>query len=284
MTEIVEGVKAVETIVEASASLFDHRRQIAAYLKRLRYRLNKGHLHIHVFGAGGTGKSTLGRIIHGRKTIPEYVTSTGIESYGLGGDVSATVKVAPGQERHVPLDWPVLYQQLNRAKSAGVINVVSWGYHAIGLRSYRDTKYFAEGMEEAAFFEQYAEDRRKVEIDFMRELVPRLKDAPGKLWMVTVVTKQDLWWPNRTEVLPFYENGEYNEFIEEIRRNRGESSFPHFYVPASLLIGNFRTEAGELLAPNSSGYDQQLQMASVQKLMNKLDGLSGGKLHHGREE
>ena len=44
---------------------------------------------------------------------------------------------------------------------------------------------------------------------------------PIAVKMLTVVLKQDLWWPRREEVRAWYEEGEYAKILEAIERTRG---------------------------------------------------------------
>ena len=41
----------------------------------------------------------------------------------------------------------------------------------------------------------------------------------------------------------------------------------------SLVIANFRDGEGTLLQPNAEGYDQQLQVDGLRRLLEVIDGL-----------
>jgi hypothetical protein len=60
-----------------------------------------------------------------------------------------------------------------------------------------------------------------LELKTLRDMQTELERAPGKLQMLTVVLKQDLWWPRREEVRAWYEEGEYAKILEAIERTRG---------------------------------------------------------------
>src|SRR5205085_734665 len=144
--------------------------------------------------------------------------------------------------------WKTLYQNLAAGKSGGVINIVSYGYHSFTPDSYKETKYYEDPMTPAQFMTAYLNNRRARELQIMKDLTPRLIDAQKNIWMITLVTKQDLWWDRRRQVQQHYTQGEYNSYIKQITLKRGANNFTHEYLSASLLISNFRTGGGELLA------------------------------------
>ncbi len=107
-------------------------------------------------------------------------------------------------------------------------------------------------------------------------MTPRLLDAPGKLWMITLVAKQDLWWNERVKVQQHYAGGEYNKLVEQIKHERGTQHFVHEYLSASLVINNLTTSKGELLAPTTGGYDQNIQYAHLQQLLEHVNNFARG--------
>jgi hypothetical protein len=93
--------------------------------------------------------------------------------------------------------------------------------------------------------------------------------------MLTLVTKQDLWWDRRAEVKDHYEQGDYSSVIERIRKERGTQGFDHDYLSASLEIVNFATKADGNLATTVAGYDQRLQAAHLGVLHDRVRQLCG---------
>jgi HD superfamily phosphohydrolase YqeK len=75
--------------------------------------------------------------------------------------------------------------------------------------------------------------------------------------MMTLVTKQDLWWQKRHLLKDYYQLGNYSESIQKIQNTLGQANFIHEYISASLLTENFAVANGEILAPVSAGYDQK---------------------------
>ncbi len=86
-------------------------------------------------------------------------------------------------------------------------------------------------MSERNFAAAYTENRRIREIEAFRPLESHIKIAKReKILMLTLVTKQDLWWQSREQVKEHYQNGEYSQFINNILLKKGSDSFQHEYL------------------------------------------------------
>ena len=95
----------------------------------------------------------------------------------------------------------------------------------------------------------------------------------GKFWLLTLVTKQDLWWEDRAEAESFYTTGDYAAEIEKIKNHHGGRLFRHELALTSLVISNFETGKGELLKPNTAGYDHKHHVQTLRNLFGSLDAL-----------
>ncbi len=244
------------------------------HLSRLR---NKGELQIVIFGSGGVGKTSLANLLIGKSRLgdipAQYRESPGIEKLTLPGNLACHLLVAPGQPDARDVQWPELYRRLGKGNARLIINVVAYGYHAIP-GSFRDIPIYENYTDAEAFFTIFTRNRRDEEVQLLEELFPRLCDAPDPLSMITLVTKQDLWWPDRNEVKSFYETGSYNAVIELMRRKRGERNFRHVYWSASLGILNYQTGRNEILRHNAEGYDQSLQQGNYNHLVESILSLT----------
>lgn len=49
--------------------------------------------------------------------------------------------------------------------------------------------------------------------------------APDKLWVLTVVTKEDLWYSSGGDVERHYSSGRHAELIESVRAARSDGLF-----------------------------------------------------------
>jgi hypothetical protein len=269
----VEAVEAVSTGV----SVYELSVKLQPWLKRVLNLLKNGELTIAIFGAGGTGKTTVGRFLSGESNtdnlfIP-YRESVAIEEYQLKSDVIGSVVVAPGQKRREDT-WDDLLRNISAGKIQLIINVVSWGYHSFSDFSYQQHPLFKAGMSSEEFVNVYAQDYRQRELDALRILVPHISISERpKTILITLVTKQDLWWSHRNQVENYYKNGEYETIIQEIRSRQGSANFTHEYQSASLVLENFVSGANELLVPTTAGYDQKLQFANFSAFLKMVESL-----------
>lgn len=264
-------------IVAGASMLYNNRTKIADAVKVLRRLVTRGGVKIITFGSGGTGKTTLGHfLMEGNSNVgpSAYIESIGMEKHPVGHGVVGTLLVPPGQERRREDYWPELYRSFAQGKTRGIINVVAYGYHSFAELGYEETKYFSPGMSREEFVAAYTDNRRALELDVIRELTPHLLSAEKKIWMVTLVTKQDIWWKERAAVRDYYMEGSYSDWIKTLQQKRGERLFRHEYLSASLVMSNFASGRGELLAPTTEGYDQNIQMANLHKLVETVKELS----------
>lgn len=233
-----------------------------------------------VLGPGGVGKSTLGRLLSGQVTPifdepTRYDESLNTESYPLEGATDIEMVVAPGQSRRRDATWGGLLNELASGAFRGLIFVVSHGYgnHGLGEHTgYQDHPLFKGRKDE--FLQAFLEHNRSEEFQIIRELVPHIKPpAGGKFWMLTLVTKQDLWWDDRAEVEAAYSVGAYGAEIKKLQDAHGVRLFRHELALASLVISNFKTGRGEVLKENTAGYDQECHARSFRALVEKLAAL-----------
>lgn len=229
--------------VTVAATAYEHRRAIRDVVAGLWNRMTRKRVRIVVFGGAGTAKSSLGRLLSGADVTPEYNESTQLETYRLDGTTSCTVLVPPGQESLRATTWNDLVRDVTSGKSTVVIHVVSWGINAIEPLPYRGVAGFQEGMspEDAAI--AFAARQRAREIETLREYTGHFSLAPNKLSLLTVVTKQDLWWDQREDVRRHYE-GEYAEIVEGLRRRVGDKNLSHKTWSVSLIAKNLRDGEG----------------------------------------
>jgi len=275
-------VEVALTALELSTILYEHRGPLSRAFSKLINYWKLGHVKIAVFGLGGTGKTTLGDVLSG-KMIPgtdtgKYELSYETDEVPVKGEYVSTLIIPGGQERFITTDWPKIYRMLAEGRSCGVINVVSWGHNAFPAVNYKESKYFEEISEKLEreptkkeFINAYLETQRENELNILSELIPHISVAKKRVWMVTIVTKQDLWWKDRKKVRQYYEDGPYNKKIQELAKAIGANNFSHEYVSAALVMSNFKTNDGEVLIPTAEGYDQNLQYPNLINLLNVIN-------------
>lgn len=269
----VETIEAIGTgvgVIEISEKLFPT-------FKRIFNLLKNGELKIAIFGAGGMGKSTLGKLLSGEfelsGLLQTYQESISIEQYKLESNKIGSVIVAPGQKRREDT-WDDLLRTLVGGKIKLIIHVVSWGYHSFGEFSYTQHQLYQSGMTLEEFLREYAAVCRNRELDVLRRIEPHLSIADQrKTIVITLVSKQDLWWNNRLEVNKHYVEGAYEQLIQNIRNKRGANNFIHEYRSTSLVMENFLSGDNELLIPTTQGYDQRLKVANFRYFLNAIESL-----------
>jgi hypothetical protein len=162
---------------------------------------------------------------------------------------------------------------LSAGKALGLINVVSYGYHALELASYKHSDIYQEGMSETDFATAYTQRRREIELELLQAVISGLSATTTKLWMATIISKQDLWINSENDVLSHYRDGEYASLVDQFSARLGGRLFQHEYVPVSFIISNLQTASGEVLAKSIQGYDFNAQRRSLAELSRRLGEL-----------
>ena len=87
----------------------------------------------------------------------------------------------------------------------GIINVTCYGYHEAAEAGSADAVAGTGGHIAKA---SYLTARRQVEMNLLSEWVPFMDEKMAR-WVITLVTKADLWWPEKERVQHYYEQGNY---------------------------------------------------------------------------
>jgi ABC-type cobalamin/Fe3+-siderophores transport system ATPase subunit len=108
----------------------------------------------------------------------------------------------PGQINHQAKRLDVIKQAMAGSIS-GIINVVSYGYHEYRIGT-KDALETDDSIREA-----FLARHRQIELDALNEWTTLLGDRKTADWLLTVVSKADLWWSSRDDVLKHYESEDY---------------------------------------------------------------------------
>lgn len=272
-------IDPVSTIVTA-ASIANEIAKSSGFIRkhasRLVFKIRHGEVLVPIFGAGGVGKTTVGRLLVSDDPLDisaPYDESWTTEPVDLSGNVPGQLLVAPGQKERIERHWPDLISKVVSGESFGIVNVVSYGYSSFAIQSYKEHDLYQEGMSIDEFVDIYTDNRRKTEIEALGILVDALMGVSRPIWMITLVNKQDLWWSQKEAVRAHYESGDYNDKIEQLKISIGAANFQHEYIPSSLALGNFISPSGEFLAPTTAGYDLSIHLRYMQALFSKLHDL-----------
>lgn len=229
---------------------------------------------ILIIGPGGVGKSTAAQMLASTllEASSDYEESVSLESYTLEDDNTTELIVPPGQQHRRDATWPDLQATIGAGGYRGIILIGAYGYHTLGEMSYKHHRLYRDD-DEPSFLGEFLTANRTDEIEVLRRLCPHICTNGRRSWLLTLVTKQDLWWDQHQLVKEHYRSGAYGTRIAEMIAHVGGSRLRHELVLASLIINNFSTGVQEVLATTASGYDRNLQVASVQRLYETLYAL-----------
>jgi hypothetical protein len=205
-----------------------------------------------------------------QEVTPDYKDSSHLETYKLAGGVPGSILVPPGQQGLRVSTWSDLLREVSTGKSSIVLHVVSWGMNQIGSQDYSDLSSHVAGMDLAAAAAAYFETERDHEVTTLDSFAGQISLTPRRLSLITVVTKQDLWWEDRQDVRTFYERGRYAEIVAGIRNRVGEQNFTHKIWSASLLRRNIVDMSGNILRATAAGYDDTIQLRDQCKLLDLI--------------
>ena len=111
------------------------------------------------------------------------------------------------------------------------------------------------------------------EVRILKQMAEAMAKCSERLWLTSLVTKQDLWWKRRDECEAFYRTGEYGRLVRSIADALGRQRFRHEISPVSMIIRSLETSAGEVLQANVEGYDMRRMSASIIGLLRVMSGL-----------
>jgi hypothetical protein len=245
------------------------RKQTAA----MRRRLAKGSLSVLVVGAPGTGKTTLGRLFSaqpepGTRTsnpASSYNVSYGRESGRIDGYWFTSVVVLPGQKK---LRKSAIFSEamtaLRSGKINGIVHVCAAGLHSI-YSGHVKYPYSFRGRPSYSPYLGDIKERIYAEYEVLNELADHIKSAPPdkKVWLISAINKQDIWFGSRNKVISYYANGPYDATVREILSARGTANFEHDLCSLSLAMENYFAADGSVRFRTASGYDTRTQMDAI---------------------
>lgn len=231
---------------------------------------------VAVFGASGTGKTTFGALLHGNDPASDqpFKASVGVETYKVNTIARSRLVIVPGSYELYEYHWHEQLRLIAQGKTRFVINAVCYGLHDFREEQIQDHRLYQHGMTKKEFLNAYAENRRHQELRLLRKIEKAIKQSPRPVRMVTVVTKQDLWWASRKDVAAHYQDGEYGRAIRRLSRVLGPRKFSHEIVSASLVRKNFRSQSGANLVLTARGYDDGIRQRNIVHLTECLKELS----------
>jgi hypothetical protein len=233
---------------------------------------------ILILGAGGCGKSTLGLLLSGplefhQNATLAYEESLFTDSASLADHSGIEMIIPPGQEHRRAAAWASPLAAIANGLVRGIIVVNSYGYHSLGQISYKEHRLYKETKSKRRFVEEYLKDRRSEEVRVIQTIAPHVSVCKEKLWVLSIINKEDLWWDSRTEVVKHYREGDYGAAMANLVTPLGSSRVIHESAMLSLVIGNLTTGVGEVLAKHSRNYDSSQQFQSIKAAIATINGL-----------
>lgn len=230
-----------------------------------------------VIGPGGTGKTTFAKLISGQ-LLPwvfgdtgKYDESFGEETFTLSNEPNVQVVVPAGQAFRRESAWADVRTDIASGRYSGVVFVVAFGHHTPSGTGYKSHPLYKGKKDE--FLVSYTATKREEELAALEFILPALETAPEKLWLMTLATKQDLWWKERATVEQFYTAGRWADHLAKVRAARGPRGFAYEFRSASITLSNLKDSEGTVLFPTTEGYDVEKQATSVKDLFNAFDAL-----------
>lgn len=193
-----------------------------------------------VIGSTGTGKtnlvdklgqvqpSAIDRFLRTNRS-KEYV-------YKIDGKHFKFIDI-PGQDMSESERLETIREYLPKVE--GILHVVSYGYHEGSNISIKDVI-----IDENNPNQTFLENHRKEEINDIIELSKYYGEDSKATWLITVISKADLWWNKREEVVNYYSSGEYDkaikDFLHGMKRGCVEyCSVLHKFYDILRLSGDF---------------------------------------------
>lgn len=212
-------------------------KQVISFIKRLFTKRKK----ILLLGCSGAGKSQFVNSLSDKVEIIQRTqrTLTTEKTKVNFEEISLMIIDTAGHKERKQLRKQEIKQILIEEKAKGLLNVVSYGFHEFDIDTLNKVKEPFTNKISESFLAQ----NRELEVEQLNEWVSLL-ELTNVEWVITLVTKADLWWDSHNEVREFYENGAYAEVLK--KHNRVITNYvipycsviePYFGISTSSTFG-----------------------------------------------
>ena len=215
---------------------------------------------ILVLGTSGVGKSVFVETLYKElvRPIPGANRDTFTHEVSFPREDLPLVLVdTPGQELAFP-ERDKAYKDAIKDGVVGIINVVCFGYHE-GSISGNETQALDATLQPRS---EYLAIRREEEIKRLGEWV-KLVDSRSAKWVITLVTKADLWYGDYETVMEYYCKGEYSKALGDL-----PGRIYHTVIPYCSIIEPFYKHWGSGKLGNEQ--KEELQTHFEKELLRAL--------------
>ena len=103
----------------------------------------------------------------------------------------------PGQKAHKSIRLNTIRKAMQQKDVDGILNVVCYGYH----EGRGDPNEAVTEVNEINY--SYLKSRQNEEKELLNEWTPLLGGGVTASWLITVVTKADLWWDQHDKIISY---------------------------------------------------------------------------------
>lgn len=201
---IFDTVKSVRTLLKISFWI-----EKITYISDFYFR---SPVRVIVFGESGTGKTQFINSLLSNNFTKGRTRLTERKRMVLNNGRKILFFDTPGHQTLKEQRYK-LGEFISQKKIAGIINVVSFGFNESDTAD--GINIFKVGTDEVK--EEYLRENRKREISQLDDWI-RYINAENKVkWIITIVNKADIWYENKSNVITYYENGDYAKAIAGIK-------------------------------------------------------------------
>lgn len=205
------AITGVATAVDA-ATLADKN------INWLRFFFNKyfkRRIRVLVYGDSGVGKTQFLLTLTGNDSYTAPLRTRQMEHYDFCLRSGRRIRLTdtPGHKTMGLVRGQAL-DEMAKGKVDGIINLVDYGYQdSEQLRENPDTA-FKVGSSEVK--EEYLRENRRLEKERTQEIVNRINANAKPKWFITLINKADIWNDQRSQVVSYYEEGDFSTVMEHL--------------------------------------------------------------------
>jgi small GTP-binding protein len=165
---------------------------------------------ILVLGDSGAGKTQFINTFSEKLRELEVFnrTNAAVKTYAKVDGFSVKFFDTPGEIAKSQIRNKEIKEMVSKQNYEGIINVVSYGY-----AEREDDKQFTFDKNNQLNLKKL-EDKRKAEIELLDDWMKYL-DVSKVKWVITLITKADIWWDNLDDVYNYYLYGAYRRAIDD---------------------------------------------------------------------